>query len=134
MLATLGQLPAPPGWGYEFKWDSVRVVVYLDGGRIRAASRNDRDVIGGYPELRALLGRFPRRRRVILDGEIVALDPKGRPSFGLLQQRMHVRTPSPALLGRRRVGPVAACGQARPSGALSLPACGPKRSSRTTAR
>ncbi len=46
MLATLGELPTPPGWAYEFKWDGVRTVVYLDGGRIRAASRNDRDVIG----------------------------------------------------------------------------------------
>jgi bifunctional non-homologous end joining protein LigD len=66
MLAALGELPAPPGWGYEFKWDGVRVVVYLDRGRIRVASRNDRDVTGGYPELRALLGRFPRRRVVLV--------------------------------------------------------------------
>jgi bifunctional non-homologous end joining protein LigD len=99
MLATLGELPAPPGWGYEFKWDGVRVVVYLDRGRIQAASRNDRDVTSGYPELRALLTRFPRRR-VVLDGEIVALDRHGRPSFSLLQQRMHVKTPPPALLER----------------------------------
>lgn len=99
MLATLGELPTPPGWGYEFKWDGVRVVVYLDRGRTRVASRNDRDVTGGYPELRALLGRFPRRR-VVLDGEIVALDRRGRPSFSLLQQRMHVKTPTPALLER----------------------------------
>jgi bifunctional non-homologous end joining protein LigD len=99
MLATLGELPAPPGWGYEFKWDGVRVTVYLDRGGLRAASRNDRDVTGGYPELRALLERFPRRR-VVLDGEIVALDRQGRPTFSLLQQRMHVKAPTPALLER----------------------------------
>jgi bifunctional non-homologous end joining protein LigD len=99
MLATLGELPEPPGWGYEFKWDGVRTVIYVDGGRVQAASRNDKDVTGGYPELRSLLARFPRRR-VILDGEIVALDPRGRPSFSLLQQRMHVRTPTAALLER----------------------------------
>ena len=87
MLATLGELPEPWGWGHEFKWDGVRTVVYLDGGRIQAASRNDRDVTGSYPELRALLDRFPRRR-VVLDGEVVALARKGRPSFSLLQQRM----------------------------------------------
>jgi bifunctional non-homologous end joining protein LigD len=99
MLATLGSLPGPPGWGYELKWDGVRALVYLDAGRIQVASRNDRDVTDSYPELRALLSRFPRRR-LVLDGEIVALDARGAPSFSLLQQRMHVRTPTPALLSR----------------------------------
>src|SRR5438552_1388768 len=99
MLATLGDLPAVPGWGYEFKWDGVRAIVTLDRGQLRVASRNDRDVADAYPELRALLDRVGRRQ-VILDGEIVALDRKGRPSFSLLQQRMHVRAPSPALLDR----------------------------------
>src|SRR2546423_409878 len=99
MLATLGELPAPPGWGYEFKWDGVRAVVSLDAGRVRAASRNNRDVLGAYPELDVLGGRFPRRR-MVLDGEIVALDRQGRPSFSLLQQRMHVKTPTAALLTR----------------------------------
>jgi bifunctional non-homologous end joining protein LigD len=99
MLATLGELPAPPGWGYEFKWDGVRAIVYLDGGGVRAVSRNDREVQDSYPELRALPERVPRRR-MILDGEVVALDRHGRPSFSLLQQRMHVRTPTPELLER----------------------------------
>src|SRR6266545_3284803 len=88
MLATLSDLPQPPGWGYEFKWDGIR-----------ALTRNDRDVTAAYPELRTLLDRFGRRR-AILDGEIVALDPKGRPSFSLLQQRMHVHAPTAALLAR----------------------------------
>jgi bifunctional non-homologous end joining protein LigD len=99
MLATLGELPTPPGWGYEFKWDGVRAVVYLDAGKIRIASRNDRDVTGSYPELRGLLSRFPRRLAV-LDGEILALDETGTPSFSLLQQRMHVQAPGAALLAR----------------------------------
>jgi bifunctional non-homologous end joining protein LigD len=99
MLATLGPLPVPPGWGYEFKWDGVRAIVYLEAGRIRVVSRNDRDVTDSYPELRGLLSPFPRRR-LILDGEIVALDSRGAPDFSLLQQRMHVRTPNPGLLGR----------------------------------
>jgi bifunctional non-homologous end joining protein LigD len=99
MLATLGSLPQPPGWGYEFKWDGVRAVVYLEAGRLRIVSRNDRDITDSYPELRGLLTPFPRRR-LILDAEIVALDPYGAPSFSLLQQRMHVRTPSPGLVSR----------------------------------
>jgi ATP-dependent DNA ligase len=60
---------------------------------------NDRDVTGAYPELRALTD-LPAARDVVLDGEIVALDAAGRPSFSLLQQRMHVRTPSAALVAR----------------------------------
>jgi bifunctional non-homologous end joining protein LigD len=99
MLATLGPLPAPPGWGYEFKWDGVRAIVYVESGRVRVVSRNDRDVTDSYPELRGLLSRFPRRR-LILDGEIVALNSRGAPDFSLLQQRMHVRTPNPGLLAR----------------------------------
>src|SRR2546423_2138272 len=97
MLATLGDLPVPPGWGYELKWDGVRAVVYLEGDSVRAVSRNDRQVEDSYPELGGLLEPFAGRR-AILDGEIVALDRHGRPSFSLLQQRMHVRTPSAALL------------------------------------
>src|SRR5262249_16794549 len=68
MVATVGELPTAPGWGYEFKWDGVRAVVYLDAGKIRIASRNDRDVTASYPELRGLLDRLGRRR-VVLDGE-----------------------------------------------------------------
>jgi bifunctional non-homologous end joining protein LigD len=58
MLATLGELPPPPGWAYEFKWDGVRAIVHVDRGRLQVATRNDRDVADGYPELHALLGTF----------------------------------------------------------------------------
>ena len=99
MLATLGELPRPPGWAYEFKWDGVRAIIDLHDGDLRVLSRNDRDVAASYPELAALLERFAGRP-VVLDGEIVALDPAGRPSFSLLQQRMHVRAPTATLLSR----------------------------------
>ena len=80
-------------YGYEFKWDGVRAVVYVDGGRPRVLSRNDRDVTSAYPELRALAESLGSRR-VVLDGEIVALDDNGRPSFEALQARMHVTNPA----------------------------------------
>jgi bifunctional non-homologous end joining protein LigD len=99
MLATLGALPATPGWGYELKWDGVRAIVYLDRGALRLMSRNDRDVAVSYPEIGELAEVFGRER-LILDGEIVALGPEGTPSFSLLQQRMHVFTPSSGLLAR----------------------------------
>jgi bifunctional non-homologous end joining protein LigD len=99
MLATPGALPAGPGWAYEFKWDGVRAISYVEGDVLRVMSRNDLDVTASYPELVELLDRLGGRRAV-LDGEIVALDNAGRPSFPVLQQRMHVRVPSVALLAR----------------------------------
>jgi bifunctional non-homologous end joining protein LigD len=91
MLAVLrDELPRDDAaYGYEFKWDGVRTILYVDGGRPRALSRNDRDVTGSYPELRALAESLGSRQ-VVLDGEIVAMDADGRPSFAALQQRMHV--------------------------------------------
>jgi bifunctional non-homologous end joining protein LigD len=91
MLAVLrDDVPADDGnWGYEFKWDGVRATVYIEGGRPRVLSRNDRDVTGSYPELRALAASLSARQ-VVLDGEVVAMDEQGRPSFGALQSRMHV--------------------------------------------
>ncbi|MEP6464431.1 MAG: non-homologous end-joining DNA ligase [Frankiaceae bacterium] len=83
-------LPEPDdGWAQEFKWDGVRAIVYIDGGRPRVLSRNDRDVTASYPELRAF-AEAQGARQLVLDGEIVAMDAAGRPSFGLLQERMHV--------------------------------------------
>ena len=64
---------------------------------LRLLSRNDRDVTRAYPELEQLT-RLLAGRRAVLDGEIVALDAKGRPSFSALQHRMHVRAPSAALV------------------------------------
>jgi bifunctional non-homologous end joining protein LigD len=94
MLCRAGQLPATArGWACEFKWDGVRAVVYVDGGRVRIRSRNDLDVTEAYPELHAM-GRALGSRPAVLDGEIVAFDESDRPSFGLLQQRMHVRNAS----------------------------------------
>jgi bifunctional non-homologous end joining protein LigD len=91
MFAVAGSLPKDDeGWGYELKWDGVRAVAYVEGGRLRLMSRNDRDVTASYPELRAFADRLGSRQ-VVLDGEVVAVDPKtGRPSFARLQRRMHV--------------------------------------------
>jgi bifunctional non-homologous end joining protein LigD len=91
MLAVArNELPTDDdAWGYEFKWDGVRAVVYVDGGRPRVLSRNDRDVTATYPELRDMAESLGATQ-VVLDGEIVAMDESGRPSFGALQNRMHV--------------------------------------------
>jgi len=87
-------LPADDeAWAYEYKWDGVRAIVYVDGGRIRALSRTDRDVTASYPELRGL-GEALGSLQAVLDGEIVALDAAGRPSFEALQPRMNTTEPS----------------------------------------
>jgi bifunctional non-homologous end joining protein LigD len=94
MLALSGVLPKDDkGWAYEFKWDGVRAILYIDGGRVRAMSRNDKDLTAGFPELRQI-GEFMGSRNCILDGEIVAFDDDGRPSFGRLQQRLNLGSPS----------------------------------------
>jgi bifunctional non-homologous end joining protein LigD len=74
-------------------------VVAAAGGEVRLTSRLGNDVTAGYPEL-AGVGAVTGGRPVLLDGEIVALDAAGRPNFGRLQDRMHVRHP-PAELRER---------------------------------
>jgi bifunctional non-homologous end joining protein LigD len=98
MLATSGPLPGDDGrWSYEVKWDGVRTLVAVDGGRATLTSRNGNDVTAAYPELRGLGGALGATT-ALLDGEVVAFDPAGRPDFGRLQSRMHARRPSPALV------------------------------------
>ena len=90
MLAAAGPLPTEEGqWAYEVKWDGVRAILFVEGGRVRVQSRNDLDVTVSYPEL-AALGEFLGMTTCVLDGEIVALADDGRPSFSRLQHRMHV--------------------------------------------
>ena len=92
MLARLARSPPveDAGWAYEIKWDGVRAIAHSRPGRIRLWSRNRNDVSSAYPELRAL-NRALGAHSAILDGEIVAFGADGRPSFELLQTRMHVR-------------------------------------------
>lgn len=96
MLAVAGRVPAGP-WAYEFKWDGVRAIVEPSGGRTRLTSRNLRDITDSYPEIAEANGGLGSLRAV-LDGEIVALDERGAPSFARLQHRMHVARPSSALV------------------------------------
>jgi bifunctional non-homologous end joining protein LigD len=100
MLARLSELPKNDDqYAFEVKWDGVRTVAYVEGGRVRLESRNLRDVTKQYPEL-SKLGRALGSRRAVLDGEVVALDEQGRPDFQRLQPRMHVVSESTI---RRRV-------------------------------
>jgi bifunctional non-homologous end joining protein LigD len=106
MLARMAPLPKPPDddWGFELKWDGIRVLGFADRGRWRMQSRRLEDVTPRYPELGAIAAELADRRAV-LDGEVVALDPKGRPSFQLIQRRMGL-TSAAAIKARVRDTPV----------------------------
>ena len=94
MLARAGELPPDErNWCFEVKWDGVRAIAYCQPGRLRLQSRNLHEIADAYPELRGLAGQLGMREAV-LDGEIVAFDDAGRPSFERLQRRMHVRSPA----------------------------------------
>ncbi len=82
--------PDELGWSFEVKWDGVRAIAYMQPGRLRLESRNLNDITEAYPEVRGLIGALGMHEAV-LDGEIVAFDENGRPSFERLQRRMHVR-------------------------------------------
>ena len=93
MLATaVAALPTGAGWAFEFKWDGVRALVDVSDRGVRIASRAGNDVTAAYPELVALAAGAGD---ALLDGEIVAF-ADGRPSFELLQSRMHVRSAADA--------------------------------------
>ena len=93
MLARTGELPRDDeNWAYEIKWDGVRAIGYVDGGRLRLEARSGRDITPRYPELREL-GRALAGHDAIVDGEVVAFDG-GRPSFQKLQGRMHLTSES----------------------------------------
>ncbi|HET7120897.1 MAG TPA: non-homologous end-joining DNA ligase [Solirubrobacterales bacterium] len=99
MLAKLAKLPADDdGWAVEVKWDGVRALAYCRPGRLELQTRNLNDVTAQYPEVRRL-SRQLGSHDAVLDGELVAFDEEGRPSFARLQQRMHLT--SDALVRRR---------------------------------
>ncbi|HEY1830168.1 MAG TPA: non-homologous end-joining DNA ligase [Acidimicrobiales bacterium] len=96
MLATSGQLPtSDAGWAFEIKWDGVRAITFVDGGRITMHSRNDNDLTTSFPEFRPL-GELLGARPCVLDGEIVVMGEGGRPDFGRLQRRLHVTSATAA--------------------------------------
>ena len=73
-------------WTYEVKWDGYRALAIKDGARVQLLSRNQKDLTRDYPAIVAAL-RGLKASSFVLDGEIVALDAEGRPSFQALQHR-----------------------------------------------
>jgi bifunctional non-homologous end joining protein LigD len=90
MLAKLSEDQVDgESWLFELKYDGVRALAIRDGEHTRLFARSSREITARYPEVTLAFNTLPFDRFVI-DGEIAALDEKGRPSFQLLQRRMHV--------------------------------------------
>jgi bifunctional non-homologous end joining protein LigD len=88
MKAVTGNtLPKGAGWIYEVKWDGVRAACYLDDGKMRLIGRSGRVMEPQYPELAAIAEGF-KAKTAIIDGEIVAFDANGKPSFADIQPRI----------------------------------------------
>ena len=104
----------PDDWAFEVKWDGFRAVVQVDApdpaaddepARVRLTSRSGQDLTVTFPELQSLGGMVAADDLpLVLDGEIVALDADGRPSFHRLQQRANLARPRDVEKARRRVG------------------------------
>ena len=97
MLASIGtSVPEGDGWGFEPKYDGIRVLAFATPKTVKLMTRNGKDKAKQFPEVSDALRRFASRSRrsYVLDGEIVALDG-GKPArFQELQSRMHVKDAS----------------------------------------
>jgi bifunctional non-homologous end joining protein LigD len=89
MLATLTDAleESSSDWLYEIKWDGYRALAYVEDGKARLVSRNQNDLSESFADVANELPARVRAHRALIDGEIVALDEKGRSSFSLMQQR-----------------------------------------------
>jgi len=83
LLLRTERLPEGPEWLIELKLDGYRALAIRSGGKVRLRSRNDNDFNVRYPVLAKALASMPDE--TVIDGEIVALDGDGKPSFNLLQ-------------------------------------------------
>src|ERR1051325_10526382 len=87
MLATLvRELPEGPQWEYEVKWDGYRIEAVKDGESVRLLSRRGSDYSTRFVTVARAVKRI-HAQTAVLDGEVVAVDERGRPSFQVLQNR-----------------------------------------------
>ena len=87
MLLTAGAVPDGDAWALELKWDGCRAQLRYDGRSVSVRTRNGRSCSAEFPELAQIAGVLGKRR-VTFDGELVCLDPDGRPDFARLRCRL----------------------------------------------
>jgi bifunctional non-homologous end joining protein LigD len=109
MLAESGDEPkSGPQWLYEPKVDGYRVIAFLQDGEVRLQSRRGIDLTTAFPEIVADL-KAQAVESMIVDGEIVALDASGRPSFNALQNRRELKTPNELAAAQREAPVILLC-------------------------
>ena len=91
MKAVGGDIPHGDNWVFEVKWDGMRAVAFIEDGEVRLQSTNLLDVTVSFPEVLGLPEALPDFDALVLDGELVAFNDAGLPSFSRLQQRMHIK-------------------------------------------
>jgi bifunctional non-homologous end joining protein LigD len=93
MLCETADAPfSKPGWLFELKLDGYRILAEKDGDAVRLRTRNGGDITAAFPEVARSIGALPFSH-VVIDGEVVVLDDRGRPSFQRLQNRARFRKP-----------------------------------------
>ncbi|HEV2268924.1 MAG TPA: non-homologous end-joining DNA ligase [Steroidobacteraceae bacterium] len=109
MLAMTGESArSDPDWLFEPKLDGYRVIAFVTGGTVRLQSRRGIDLTAQFPEIVTELAALGGEQ-VILDGEIVALGPDGRPSFNALQNRAQRRGDKDIADAQRQTPAVLVC-------------------------
>jgi DNA ligase D-like protein (predicted ligase) len=78
-------------WEYELKVDGYRAIAFKTGGKLHLRSRHNNDFSSRYPAVLRGLARMPDE--TVIDGELVAIDDAGRPSFNALQNSIASKTP-----------------------------------------
>jgi bifunctional non-homologous end joining protein LigD len=87
MLATLAEeVPTGRGWLYEVKWDGYRAIARVAGGEAALTSRRGNDLTARFASVRRAVEAAVRTPDCVLDGEVCALDERGRSSFSAMQQ------------------------------------------------
>jgi bifunctional non-homologous end joining protein LigD len=100
MLASISERAfSDANWLFEIKWDGVRALAWIENGELTLRARAGSDITSQYPEL-ARLKEACSVRQAIIDGEIAVLNERGHSDFEKLQERMHVRNPSPTLISQ----------------------------------